>query len=50
MDKIVQYLSQPDDDPLIRQYIPSHLRKSVLIQYQDDSSHKGVDKAFYSIE
>ena len=30
MDEIVYYLSQPDDEPLIRLYVPSHLRKRVL--------------------
>ena len=50
MDEIVYYLSQPDDEPLIRLYIPSHLRKNVLIQYHDDNGHMGVEKTFQSIK
>lgn len=50
MDEVVYYLSQPDDEPLIRLYIPSHLRKRVLVQYHDESGHMGVDKTFHSIK
>ena len=50
MEDIVYYLSQPDDEPLIRLYVPSHLRKRVLVQYQDENGHMGVDKTFHSIK
>ena len=50
MDEIVYYLSQPDDEPLIRLYVPSQLRKSVLVQYHDDSGHMGVEKTFHAIK
>ena len=44
IDEIVYYLSQPNDEPLIRLYVPSHLRKSVLVQYHDDNGHMGPEK------
>ena len=49
MDDIVYYLSEPDDDPVFRLYVPSHLRKRVLVQYHDDHGHMGVEKTFHSI-
>ena len=50
MDEIVYYLSQPDNEPLIRLYVPSHLRKRVLVQCHNDNGHIGVDKTFHSIK
>ena len=50
MDEIVYYLSQLDDEPLIRLYVPSQLRKSVLVQYHNDNSHMGVEKTFHAIK
>lgn len=50
MDDIVYYLSTPDDDPVIRLYIPSHLRMKVLKQYHDENGHMGVEKTFHSIK
>ena len=50
MDEIVYYLSQPDDEPLIRLYVPSQLRKSVSVQYHNDNGHMGVEKTFHAIK
>ena len=50
MDKIVYYLSQPDDEPLILVYVPSHLKKTVLVQYHDDNGHLGVKMTFHGIK
>ena len=50
MDEIGIYMSQPDDEPLIRLYVPSHLRKRVLVQYNDDDGHMGVNKTFHSMK
>ena len=50
MDEVVYYLSQPDDDPVFRLYIPCQLRKNVLAQYHDDNGHMGVEKTFHSIK
>lgn len=50
MDEIVYYLSQPDDEPVFRLYVPSHLRQRVLVQYHDDNGHMGVEKTFHSIK
>ena len=44
MDEIVYYLSQFDDEPLIRLYESSHLKKSVVVQYHDDNGHSGGEK------
>ena len=41
---ILYYLSNPDDDPTMRLYVPNHLRQDVLIQYHDEMGHFGIDK------
>ena len=43
MDKIY-HLSQPDDEPLIRLYVPSYLSKEVLVQYHNYNSLHGREK------
>ena len=43
------YLSQPDDKPLIRLYVPSHF-KILFLQYNDGNGHIGVEKTFHIIK
>ena len=50
MNEIIYYLTQPDDEPLIRLYVPSQLRKNVPVQYHDDNGHMGVEKTFHAIQ
>ena len=50
MDEIVYHLSQPDDEPLIRLYMPVQWSKSVLVQYHDNNGHMRVEKTFHTIK
>ena len=47
---LLYYLSDPDDDPTPRLYIPKHLQDAVIGQYHDDKGHMGIDKTFESIK
>ena len=47
---IVYYISQPEDDPIIRLYVPEHLRQLVLEQFHTLNGHMGIDKTFHSIK
>ena len=49
VDSLVYYLSNVDDDPCIRLFIPKHLRSFVLKQYHDENGHMGIQKTFDSI-
>lgn len=50
VDDIVYYLSNPEDDPWLRLFVPSHLKHLVIKQYHDDNGHMGVQKTFDSIK
>ena len=50
LDNIVYYLSNADADPVLRLYIPSHLRKYVIRQYHDLNGHIGTERCFYTIK
>ncbi|CAC5415497.1 unnamed protein product [Mytilus coruscus] len=49
IDDILYYISNVDNDPIIRLYIPSHIKQAVVEQYHDKNGHMGIDKTFYSI-
>ena len=46
---IVYFLSDPDDNPTLRLYIPVQLRQLVVKQYHDDNGHMGVQKTYDAI-
>ena len=46
IDDILYYITKPDDDPVLRLYIPEHLRLHVVQQYHDDLGHRGIDKVY----
>ena len=46
---IVYFLSDPDDNPTLRLFVPGHLRQAVVKQYHDDNGHIGVQKTYDSI-
>ena len=46
---VLYYLSNPDDDPTLRLYVPSHLRTLLIKQYHDENGHFGVDKTYQSL-
>ena len=47
---LLYYLSDPDDDPTPRLYIPKQLQDAVIRQYHDNNGHMGIDKTFESIK
>ncbi|CAC5408706.1 unnamed protein product [Mytilus coruscus] len=49
IDDILSYISNVDNDPIIRLYIPSHIKQAVVEQYHDKNGHMGIDKTFDSI-
>lgn len=49
VDNILYYLTDPDNDPVLRLYVPRHLRALVIKQYHDENGHLGVQKTFDSI-
>ena len=49
VDNLVYYISNVNDDPCLRLYVPKHLRSSVILQYHDQNGHMGIQKTFDSI-
>ena len=49
VDDLVYYLSNVDDDPCMRLFVPRHLKTYVVKQYHDKNGHMGVQKTFDSI-
>ena len=49
-DEILYYISQVDDDPVLRVFVPGHLRDGVLKQYHDDNGHMAVAKTFLTMK
>ena len=49
VDGLLYYLSNVDDDPCLRLFIPKHLRSFVVTQYYDNNGHMGIQKTFDSI-
>ncbi|CAC5412398.1 unnamed protein product [Mytilus coruscus] len=49
IDDILYYISNIDNDPIIRLYIPSHIKQAVVEQYHDGNGHMGMDKTLDSI-
>ena len=49
VDDLVYYLSNVNDDPCLRLFIPKHIRNFVVKQYHDQNGHMGVQKTFDSI-
>lgn len=49
LNGILYYVSDPDDDPFLRIYIPNHLKQQIITQYHDKLGHMGVQKTFDNI-
>ena len=49
VDNLLYYISNTEDDPCLRLYVPKHLRSLVVKQYHDSNGHMGVQKTFDSI-
>ncbi|MEW8548330.1 MAG: DDE-type integrase/transposase/recombinase, partial [Candidatus Thiodiazotropha sp.] len=46
---LLYYLSDPNDNPTLRLFVPEQLRHMVIKQYHDDNGHMGVQKTYDSI-
>lgn len=49
IDNVLCYLTNADNDPILRLYVPFHYRSGVIKQYHDDNGHLGIDKTFDAI-
>ena len=49
IDNILYYITDPDNEPVLRLYVPEHLRERVVRQYHNDNGHMGIDKTFDAI-
>ena len=50
LDNILYYLSKSGLDPIIRMYIPSHLKQLVIEHYHEKNGHMGIAKTYDSIK
>ena len=48
IDDVLFYISQVDDEPTLRLYIPSHLQQQIIKDYHENG-HFAVDKVFQAI-
>lgn len=46
LDGIVYFVNNSVDDLQLRVYLPSHVQRSVIIQYHDNNGHLGIDKTY----
>ena len=49
IDNILYFISDVYFDPILRLYIPEHLRDAVIRQYHDINGHIGSYKLYYAI-
>ena len=49
LDHILYYISNVNDNPALRTYIPYHIKHAIIKQYHDDNGHLGIDKVFDSL-
>ena len=49
-ENLLYYISQVDDDPVLRLYIPKHLKRHVIDQFHMSGGHFSVDKTFRIIK
>ena len=50
IDKIICYISNKEDDPTPRLYVPKHLRDTVMIDFHDNNGHTATQKLFLSLK
>ena len=49
VEHLLYYISNVEDDPYLRLYVPKHLRSLVITQYHDRNGHLGIQNTFDSI-
>lgn len=50
INDLLYYISNADDEPITRLYIPIQLRTAVMDQYHNMNGHMGIIKVFNSIK
>ena len=48
-DGVLYYLSGIHEDPIMRLYVPSQFRPSLINAYHDENGHFGVDKCYHTL-
>ena len=46
LDDTLYYISNVNDNPTLRTYIPYYIKVAVIKQYHDDNGHMGIDETF----
>ena len=49
LDNILYYISKTDTDPILRLYIPEHLKDKIMVEYHSTLGHLGMDKTHDAI-
>ena len=49
IENALYYISDVNGDPMVRLYIPSHIKQTVVEQYHDKNGHMGIDKTFEAV-
>ena len=49
IENALYYISDVNGDPMVRLYIPSHIKQAVVEQYHDKNGHMGIDKTLEAI-
>lgn len=49
VENILYYLSNPDEEPSLRLYVPTHLRALVIQDYHDNNGHPGTQRMFATV-
>ena len=49
LDNLLYYISKTDTDPILRLYIPEHLKEDIMIEYHSSLGHLGIDKTHDAI-
>jgi len=50
MDGVLHFVSNANEDPIPRLYVPSHLRQLVISGYHNDNGHPGTQRLFTNIK
>ena len=50
VDNKVYFITEPDNDVLLRLYVPSNIKEKILKAFHDDLGHYGIDKVYNNIK
>lgn len=49
-DNLLYFISNVEDNPSLRLYVPNHLHHLVIKQYHDDNGHPGCQRLFHKVK